>query len=241
MLGAQAANKLIGEIAKNISTQIAKRLSQKALTKTVYYPVIKQVAKWIGVKLTKDMFAKGVSKAVPIIGGMTSGMLTFVTFKPMANKLQKELRFEMEKYCARCSYSENSDDIQDLPTIEVENVEDDNVNLEMIKIQACINIAKIDFELADSEIVLITDMINDSSLDDDDKMKLLEQLHSKEILNIDFTKLKGSELHSIALIENLIAVVKIDNIIKPAEKIYLFKIVHDLGFSREDIQILLEA
>ena len=84
-------------------------------------------------------------------------------------------------------------------------------------------------------------MINDSSLDDDDKMKLLEQLHSKEILNIDFTKLKGSELHSIALIENLIAVVKIDNIIKPAEKIYLFKIVHDLGFSREDIQILLEA
>lgn len=93
------------------------------------------MAKWIGVKLTKDMFAKGVSKAVPIIGGMTSGMLTFVTFKPMANKLQKELRFEMEKYCARCSYSENSDDIQDLPTIEVENVEDDNVNLEMIKIQ----------------------------------------------------------------------------------------------------------
>lgn len=82
---------------------------------------------------------------------------------------------------------------------------------------------RIDFELAVCEIVLITDMINDSSLDDDDKMKLLEQLHSKEILNIDFTKLKGSELHSIALIENLIAVVKIDNIIKPAEKYICLK------------------
>jgi len=44
-----------------------------------------------GVKMTKDVFAKGVSKAVPVVGGVVSGGLTYATFKPMAKRLQKYL------------------------------------------------------------------------------------------------------------------------------------------------------
>lgn len=95
MMGAATANKAIANLSKAFAAQVAKRLPQKALTKTAYYPIIKQVAKWLGVKLTKDGFGKAVGKAIPLIGGVISGALTFATFRPSAKRLQKKLREQM--------------------------------------------------------------------------------------------------------------------------------------------------
>ncbi|MBR2138678.1 MAG: SHOCT domain-containing protein [Bacilli bacterium] len=76
-----------------LSTQIAKttlkKLPQKALTKTFWYPIVRSIGKAIGVKVTKTTVAKGVSKAVPILGGVISGTLNFASMMPMANRLQK--------------------------------------------------------------------------------------------------------------------------------------------------------
>lgn len=78
-----------------LSTQIAKttlkKLPQKALTKTFWYPIVKQIGKAIGVKVTKSTVAKGVSKAIPVIGGVISGGLNFASMMPMANRLQSTL------------------------------------------------------------------------------------------------------------------------------------------------------
>lgn len=74
-----------------LSTQIAKttlkKLPQKALTKTFWYPIIKQIGKAVGIKVTKTTVAQGVSKAIPIIGGVISGSLNFASMMPMANRL----------------------------------------------------------------------------------------------------------------------------------------------------------
>ena len=74
-----------------LSTQIAKttlkKLPQKALTKTFWYPIVKQIGKAIGVKVTKTTVAQGVSKAVPVIGGVISGSLNFASMMPMAKRL----------------------------------------------------------------------------------------------------------------------------------------------------------
>lgn len=78
-----------------LSTQVAKtalkKLPQKALTKTFWYPIIKQIGKAIGIKVTKSAVAQGVSKAIPIIGGVISGGLNFASMMPMANRLQATL------------------------------------------------------------------------------------------------------------------------------------------------------
>lgn len=75
-----------------LSTQIAKttlkKLPQKALTKTFWYPIVKQIGKAVGVKVTKSTVAKGISKAIPVIGGVISGGLNFASMMPMANRLQ---------------------------------------------------------------------------------------------------------------------------------------------------------
>ena len=241
MFGAQAANKLVGEIAKRVSLQAAKRLPQQALTKTVYYPVVKQVAKWIGVKMTKDTFGKSVGKAIPILGGVLSGAITAFSFKPMAEKLQKHLREEMPMMRSlneNVFFDENN--IEDV-AFEEQDLQETPENLEKIKIQACINIAKIDFDFSQEEKDFITEMIDNSDeLRNREKKELLEQLNDEKLVDIDFNRLRGNILYATALLESLIAVVKVDNIVRPTEKIYLFKIAHDLGFDKETIKEMLE-
>ncbi|MCT6919232.1 MAG: hypothetical protein M3Z49_08470, partial [Bifidobacteriales bacterium] len=66
MLGAAGASSAVRLISTQLGKSALKRLPQKALTKGVIYPIVKSVAKTMSVKMTKNVFAKGVSKAVPI-------------------------------------------------------------------------------------------------------------------------------------------------------------------------------
>ena len=112
MSGVGVANKVIQELAEQFQKEVIRRLPRYALTKTFFYPIIKQIAKWIGISLTKQSFAKGVSKFVPILGGIVSGGLTYKTFKPQSKKLMFKLRNTMllEKKKKKKEYLNNSDD-----------------------------------------------------------------------------------------------------------------------------------
>lgn len=91
-LGAMFASGLavngIHKVAEMMARQAVKKLPQKALTKGVIYPIVKKVASLIGAKMTKDIFAKGVAKAIPGIGAIFSGGITLATFLPMCNRLK---------------------------------------------------------------------------------------------------------------------------------------------------------
>lgn len=90
MSGVGAANKIVGKLFGEVAMKaVAKNIAAKALTKTWYYPLVKKIAAMLGQKMVKATFAKGVSKAVPILGGAISGGLTLAMFKPMSHRLQK--------------------------------------------------------------------------------------------------------------------------------------------------------
>ena len=91
MFGTQSANAGVGKVAGLLSEQVVKKLPQQALTKGVVYPTVKKVAGYLGVQMTKQTFAKAVSKAVPIVGAVVSGGLTLATYLPMAKRLKKHL------------------------------------------------------------------------------------------------------------------------------------------------------
>ncbi|MFI0592570.1 hypothetical protein [Streptomyces griseus] len=91
MFGTQSANAAVGKVAGMMSEQVAKKLPQKALTQGVVYPIVKKVAGYLGVEMTKQTFAKSVSKAIPLVGAAVSGGLTFATFRPMSRRLKTHL------------------------------------------------------------------------------------------------------------------------------------------------------
>ncbi|WP_433790104.1 hypothetical protein [Actinoplanes sp. CA-252034] len=91
MVGTQSANAAVGKVAGMLSEQAVKKLPQQALTKGVIYPAVKKVAGYLGVHMTKQTFARSVSKAIPIIGAVISGGFTLATYLPMAKRLKKHL------------------------------------------------------------------------------------------------------------------------------------------------------
>lgn len=92
MFGAQGANVAINAISKNVAARIAKTLPRKALTKGVLYPIVKKIAKQLGFRMTKQIFADGLSKIVPVLGGAVSGVVTYASFKPCSLRLKKKFR-----------------------------------------------------------------------------------------------------------------------------------------------------
>lgn len=114
MLGVSTASSAVRVLSGKLSVQALKKIPQKALTKTIYYPVIKKVLAVFGTKLTKATFAKGVSKMVPVVGGVVSGGLNYFSMKPMATKLKNELRKGI-------NYSEENLK-QDLKILNVEDI-----------------------------------------------------------------------------------------------------------------------
>jgi hypothetical protein len=91
MFGAQLAQSGVAKVAGIMAEQVAKKLPQQALTKGAIYPIVKKVAAYLGLRMTKQIFANGLSKVVPIIGAAVSGAVTLGTFLPMSKRLQKHL------------------------------------------------------------------------------------------------------------------------------------------------------
>ena len=93
MLGVGGAAQSLTAFARSVAMPaFQKQLTKQALTKTSWYPVMKQCLRFIGINLTKKSFAQGVSKVIPIIGGVVSGGMTFVSLQSQSTRLKGHLR-----------------------------------------------------------------------------------------------------------------------------------------------------
>jgi len=92
MYGVAGANNALKAVAKALGSGIQKQLMKKALTKGTIYPVVKSVAKWFGVKMTKEVFTSFFKHAIPVVGGVIGDGLTYVSFKPCCDKLKASLQ-----------------------------------------------------------------------------------------------------------------------------------------------------
>lgn len=92
MYGVTGANNALKAVAKALGSGIQKQLMKKALTKDTIYPVVKSIAKWFSVKMTKEVFAGFFKHAISVVGGVIGGGLTYVSFKPCCDKLKASLQ-----------------------------------------------------------------------------------------------------------------------------------------------------
>lgn len=91
MFGAAGAAALVSNTSKVAGANLGKKVAAQALTKTTWYPLVKKVGALVGQKVTKKTVEKTITKAVPIAGGFISGGLTYVTFRPMGQRLADTL------------------------------------------------------------------------------------------------------------------------------------------------------
>ena len=135
MCGVEAAQGGIAEVAALIAANAAKKLPQQALTKGAIYPMVKQVAKFLGVHMNKKIFAGGVAKAIPVVGAVVSGGLTYAMFMPMSKRLQSnlaDLELAQPGMCAEgtVDYNPEVDDISvEVLDVTVDVTDDEGMRL----------------------------------------------------------------------------------------------------------------
>lgn len=92
MMGASgAANALNSILQTAVKPAVQRNIAKKALTKTIWYSVLKKTLKFIGINVTKQSLAKSVAKAVPIVGGIVSGGITHATLTGQSSRLKDHL------------------------------------------------------------------------------------------------------------------------------------------------------
>lgn len=92
MYGVSGANKVIAEISKSLGGKVGKDILRAALTKTAWYPLLQQVCKQVGIKVTKDALSKTTTKVFPVMGGVVSAGISYHGFGKGAKRLHKTLR-----------------------------------------------------------------------------------------------------------------------------------------------------
>ena len=110
MLGVGGAASALRYLSASIAKKLATDLPKKALTKTFWYPILKSLSSYVGIKITKDTVGKAISKIVPILGGLISGGLTYVTL----SKMSERLYLAFDKAADEYSDKEIQEDVEDI-------------------------------------------------------------------------------------------------------------------------------
>ena len=130
MHGVGLANKAIMRFAIEKGPIFGARIARQSLTKTLWYPILKNILRKIGVNVTKKSVKSAVSKAVPILGGVASGGVTYFLFKPMANNLADSLsalsKMTPEEIMEYFEKDENIIDEEDIIEVDFVDVDEEN-------------------------------------------------------------------------------------------------------------------
>lgn len=233
MMGAPVAEKGISELSVAVAESAVTRLPRVALTKTAIFPIVSQIAKMIGTRLSKESFAKGVGRFIPLAGGLFSGGLTLLTFRKGANRLRRQLSAQRHLF-----------DDGAIDTIELANIkssfvkagqaERDPQKLELAIIQAMINIAKINDEVSQEKYHIIEQRIARVKIDSQEKLELLGNIDSDKSYDVDFDLLATNREAAQDAFDSMKSLVDSSERMTMAEKIYLNMAAQKLGVSLDD-------
>lgn len=93
MLDVEEASMSLSSFASStLMDTVKKQVTKQFLMKTSWYRAVKKTLQIIGVNLTKKAFTQGFSKVLPVIGGVVSSGLTFVSLQSQSSRLKKHLR-----------------------------------------------------------------------------------------------------------------------------------------------------
>lgn len=88
----EAAMSLSSFASSAVMDTVKKQVTKQFLVKTSWYRAVKKTLRSIGVNLTKKAFTQGFSKVLPVIGGVVSSGLTFMSLQSQSSRLKKHLR-----------------------------------------------------------------------------------------------------------------------------------------------------
>lgn len=97
-LGVSAVSISIVEGAKKFAEKEAKEILTKRVSDKIITRLAKQIAKLLGVRVTKGTVSKLVSRVIPVVGGGVSATLNYKAIGELGEKVQCSLKRERKKF-----------------------------------------------------------------------------------------------------------------------------------------------
>lgn len=209
----------IGLITIQGGKVMSKRIGARALQKTVAI---------LGGKITQQLAKQMAAKWIPVAGAAAMAAWS----KYSTHKIGERA---IEIFSRDISFVD-----ENTATIEVQEVSSTIPDAVLIaKIEVLTNLMKIDGVVHDLELEHIKLLINESGFNDSIKVQLFTSLISKELVAVNYDIFKSNRGYALNLIIDLIALSKKDGEVHIAEQHYIQQIAEKLGFSNEELNILM--
>ncbi len=245
MMGVKVADQGINEIAKGMAQQTVGRLPRVAITKTAVYPVASKIAQIAGMKFTREGFAKGLGKFIPVAGGIFSGSLTLFTFTPGARRLQKRLKTQ------KMHFTDG-----DIKALEYDNIKTSFQKAEQSQshpedrqratIQLMVNIANMSGAVSQQKYDIIERQVAKSDLDSDEKLEILGNIGTAEghqsdfSYDVDYDILASDADEARKAICAMLQVAQADETdVTMSERMYFTMTAKALGLTKEEFEELM--
>lgn len=108
------AERSIKILAKGFAQGFPERIMNNALTKGILLPVIQSVSKWFSINMTQKIIADSAERAIPVVGGITGGAITYFSFKPCCERLKSTLQ---DTYLSNPNHIESKEEMDFTDTI----------------------------------------------------------------------------------------------------------------------------
>ena len=230
MMGARLANNVVRDISRDLAVQVAKKVPQQTITRTLYYPLVRQVAQRIGLDLSKSSLTRTLGRLIPLVGGIVSGAVTYATFYPGARRLQKTLHRQMDLL------GENPDLMPETGHVLPQNDE----HHERLAMQALVNMALMDSDATAKKLEFLRREVAHTSLAEEEQQAIVEAFQKGETFKTDFADFAEDPVSSSQLMRRLAEIMHLSDSISVSAKIYLNKISRELGYSPRDVEEFLK-
>ena len=91
MYDVDGADKALLAVSNDLAADTLARVPEETLKETSLYLLKKNIARWVGLKVTRKTFSQSVSKVIPFVSGIISGGVSYISFTPMAQNLKTTL------------------------------------------------------------------------------------------------------------------------------------------------------
>ena len=91
MFGVEASNNILKTLSQSLAKSKLGRDIIRNIAQQAFYKPLQEILKQIGLKFNQKIMKQFLAKALPLAGAFISGGITYVSFRPMCEKLREAL------------------------------------------------------------------------------------------------------------------------------------------------------
>jgi uncharacterized tellurite resistance protein B-like protein len=200
----------------------------RILVRRVSLRVLQRIIRLLAGKVTQQLLKSQISKWLPVVGAAAMAAWSRFWTRRVGRKAAEILKHEIEYV---------SEEIEDMLPAEIEPpAPEAEMGYEILKIQAFINLMKVDRQIASEEREYVQEIVDKAAISEEQRGILLSSVDTDARFPVDYASFAVIPDEAIGLLMDLVALAKRDGTFHISEKMYIKQAASLMGFSDSDVE-----